>query len=164
MSNDPTPFTTGVQVRRERTTCRCSPRLRTHSSEPEEDGGCQRDGGEECGWASVVAGRNPPPVLQPPEHDLDPVASSVTALVVAYRCISGLSAWNAGLDPLCFKSVQEPVCHSACKFGSDSQLMQFGGRNGDFLRGSLPCRAAFRSHPSFRLGWSLIIRSIWTAS
>ena len=61
----------------------CASRVRTFSTETEQDGGCECDGGEEDGWASVVAGRDAPPVLEAVDHDLNAVAASVTALVVA---------------------------------------------------------------------------------
>ncbi len=84
-------------------------RLRTHSSEPEQDSGCECDGREEDRWAPVVAGRDAAPVLQTPEHDLDAVASPVATLVVTHGCIARLSPRNAGLDALRPQGIPEPV-------------------------------------------------------
>lgn len=45
-----------------------------------EDGGCQSDGEKEGGRTSIIAYGDPAPVLQTPEHDLDPGTASVSAL------------------------------------------------------------------------------------
>ncbi|MBB3937305.1 Predicted flavin-nucleotide-binding protein, pyridoxine 5'-phosphate oxidase superfamily [Aureimonas phyllosphaerae] len=84
-------------------------RVRTHSSEPEENGGSQCDGGEEDGWTAVVAGRDTAPVLEAAEHDLNAVAASVAALVVFDGRVARPSPRDAGLDALCLQGVPEPV-------------------------------------------------------
>src|SRR3546814_11553117 len=72
-------------------------------------GGSEGDGGEEGGWASVVAGSDAAPVLQAAEHDLDAAAAPVPALVVSDRFVAGFPTWDAGLDALGFQRIPEPV-------------------------------------------------------
>ena len=50
--------------------------------EPEQDSGCERDGGQEHLGASVVTRGYASPVFQASEHDFDPVAPFVATLVV----------------------------------------------------------------------------------
>ena len=69
----------------------------------------QCDCGEEDFWASIVPGRNPAPVLQTSEHDLDLVAAFVATLVVLDGLAARLPARNAGLYPLVFQCFSEPV-------------------------------------------------------
>jgi hypothetical protein len=45
--------------------------------EPEDDGGGDADCGQEGVGALIVAGMDASPVLEPAEHDLDPVALSI---------------------------------------------------------------------------------------
>jgi hypothetical protein len=54
-------------------------------------------------------GRNAPPVLQSPEHDLDPVAAFVAAFVVLDGLSARLPVGDAGLYPLVFQRISEPV-------------------------------------------------------
>ena len=63
-------------------------RVRTHWSEPEDDGGSEGDGGEEGGRTAIVAGGDTAPVLEPTEHDLDAAAAPVAALVVPDRLVA----------------------------------------------------------------------------
>jgi hypothetical protein len=52
--------------------------------EPEDDGGWEGYGGHEGVCASVIAGVETPPVLEPAEHVLDFVALVVERLVVGF--------------------------------------------------------------------------------
>jgi hypothetical protein len=52
-------------------------KVRTHSSEPEDDGGGDGDGGHEGMGASVVTGVAEPPILEPVEHILDLVPLAI---------------------------------------------------------------------------------------
>ena len=62
--------------------CRSRIRLRTHCSQPECDGCGDADGREEGMGASVVAGSDAPPVLEPSGHVLDLVALPIERLFV----------------------------------------------------------------------------------
>src|SRR5690606_16508734 len=64
---------------------------------------------EEGLWTAVVSGGDAPPILQPPEHDLDVVAAFVAPLVVFHRLLARLSAWDADLYPLVFQRFSEPI-------------------------------------------------------
>jgi hypothetical protein len=67
------------------------------------------NGGEEDGWAAVVAGGDAAPVLEAAEHDLDAVTAFVPALVVFDGQRAGFAARNAGLDALLLQRIPEPV-------------------------------------------------------
>lgn len=54
-------------------------------------------------------GGNSAPVFQSPEHDLDPVAAFVAALVVLDGLAARLSNRDAGLYPLVFQRMSEPI-------------------------------------------------------
>lgn len=56
--------------------------LGTRWSQPEEYGGCESEGGEEDGWAALVAGREAAPIFQAPQRRLHAVRSFVAAVVV----------------------------------------------------------------------------------
>lgn len=84
-------------------------RVRTHWSEPEDDGCGESDGGEEDVGASVVAGCDAPPVFQAPEHDFDAVAAFVATLVVFDGFVPGFTAWNARFYALFPQGIAEPV-------------------------------------------------------
>ena len=84
-------------------------RLRTHCSEPEDDGCGDTDGGHESVCASVVACVNASPVLEPAEHVLDLVALSVEGLVVVDLELSVGLGRNAGRDPALGEGLAEPV-------------------------------------------------------
>lgn len=105
--------------------CRAA-RVRTHWSEPEDDGGRERDGREADGWAAVVASGDAAPIRQTAEHDLDAAARPVAALVVSDRLIARSAARDAGLDALGFQGVPEPigvittVAKQPCAFGRSS--------------------------------------------
>ncbi len=58
---------------------------------------------------SVVAGCNTPPILQPIEHELYPIAPFVAALVVLYRFLPLLPARDAGAHPFVFERLPEPI-------------------------------------------------------
>ena len=62
------------------------------------------DGRKENLWASDIAGGNSAPVLQSPEHDLDPVATFVTPLVVFDGLSARSMAGNAGHFPVTFNA------------------------------------------------------------
>ena len=59
--------------------------------------------------ASVVSCCHAPPILETAEHDLDPVAPFVAALVLFYRRLALLSNGYAGAYPLVFRRFSEPV-------------------------------------------------------
>jgi hypothetical protein len=59
--------------------------------------------------APVVSRCDASPVLQPAEHDLDPVASFIAALVVLDGLVARLPSADAGLYPLVFQRISEPV-------------------------------------------------------
>ena len=58
--------------------------------------------------ATVVSGCDTPPILEPAEHDLDPVASLVASLVVFNRHLALLSSWDTGAYPFVFQRCSEP--------------------------------------------------------
>jgi hypothetical protein len=49
------------------------------------------------------------PVIQTPEHDLDPVSAFRAALVVFHGLDTGLPASDARLYPLVFQRISEPI-------------------------------------------------------
>jgi hypothetical protein len=53
--------------------------------EPEQDGCCECDGGQEYLWAPVVARRHAAPVFQATEHNLDPVWSCPVLVPVFFE-------------------------------------------------------------------------------
>ena len=59
--------------------------------------------------APIVAGCDAAPVLQPAEHDLDPIAATIAAPVVVDGLGARLPARNAGAYPLVFHSIPKPV-------------------------------------------------------
>ncbi len=59
--------------------------------------------------ASVVSGRDAPPILDPAEHVLDTVPLPIEDFVVVGRVASLLAWWNAGRNAFVFQSVAEPV-------------------------------------------------------
>jgi hypothetical protein len=77
--------------------------------EPEQDGCCECDGGQEYLWAPVVARRHAAPVFQATEHNLDPVAAFVSTLVVFDGLGSGLPARDARLYLLVLRGFTKPV-------------------------------------------------------
>ena len=60
-------------------------------------------------WRTCRSGCDPAPVLQAPEHDLDPVASLVAVLMVTDGLATRLSARDAGAYPFVFQRFAEPV-------------------------------------------------------
>ena len=80
---------------------RSGPGLR---SSPEHDGRGEGYGGEEDLRASVVAGGHTTPVLRPPEHDLDPVAACVAALVGLDGLAAHFRPGMQGFIPLSFNA------------------------------------------------------------
>lgn len=79
---------------------RAPSRVRTRCSQPEDDSGSECDGGEEGGWASVVAGRDAAPVFEAAEHNLDAAASPIAPFVVSDRLVARSPARDAGLNAL----------------------------------------------------------------
>ena len=69
----------------------------------------ESDGGEEGGWAPVVACSDPAPVLDAAEHNLDAVSAFLAALVIFDGFVAGFSARDAGRDTLLLQSIAEPV-------------------------------------------------------
>ena len=57
----------------------------------------------------MIACCDAPPTLQASEHDLNPVAPFVAALVALHGLLAGLPAGDANLYPFVFQSVSEPV-------------------------------------------------------
>ena len=60
-------------------------------------------------WAPVVAGSNAPPVLEPVEHDLDPIATLVSPFVVAHGGLALLATGDAGAYSFVFQCFSEPI-------------------------------------------------------
>ena len=56
-----------------------------------------------------MAGCDAPPVLEPAEHDLDPVVAFIPALIVFDRGLALLSVGDAGAYPFVFLRFSEPV-------------------------------------------------------
>src|SRR5690606_29952476 len=52
-------------------------------TEPEDDGCCEGDGGEECVSAAIIAGVDASPVLETPEHILNFVTLPIEVFVEA---------------------------------------------------------------------------------
>ncbi len=75
------------------------------------DDGCgEGDGREEdLGAAAVVSGRDAPPILEPAEHALDPVAPLVAALVIFDWRLALISAGDAGAYPFVLQRFPKPV-------------------------------------------------------
>lgn len=78
------------------------------NSWPEEYGSGAGYGGQEDGWAAILAGCDPPSVLQPPEHDLDVIAVFVATLVIA----DGFGSLRPGIHgkPQACRSTQSTPC------------------------------------------------------
>lgn len=74
-----------------------------------DDDSREGDRCEEHLWASVVAGRDTPPIFEPVEHDLDAVSPFVTARVVFDRRLALLPTGDASAYPLVLQSFSEPV-------------------------------------------------------
>ena len=70
-------------------------RLKTHWSQPENDGSSEGDGGKDR-RAEIVVSYDAPPVSQAIEYDLNAVAASIAALFVFDRFEAGFSNWDAG--------------------------------------------------------------------
>lgn len=64
-------------------------------------------------WLPIIAGCNPAPVLQPTEHNPDPVMPFVASLVLLSGFAARLPALDAGLYPLVFQRIFEPVSVTA---------------------------------------------------
>jgi hypothetical protein len=136
------------------------------ASKPEHDGCGEGDGGEEDLWASVVACSDPPPVLEPSEHDLDPVASFVAALVMLDGVAARLPAGNAGPYPLVFQRFPEPISVITAVGEQPLRLWQVaqqGRRTG--IVADLPCgheeadRAAIGIGDGMQLGVHAALRA-----
>ncbi len=56
--------------------------------EPENDGGGDADGGHKGVGATIVAGVDAPPILEPAKHDLDLVALAIERGIVRDRHLS----------------------------------------------------------------------------
>ena len=74
-----------------------------------DDGCCESDGRKEDLWTSVIAGRHTPPILEPAEHDLDPVAAFVAALIIFDWRLAFLSAPDTGAYPLVSQRFSKPI-------------------------------------------------------
>ncbi len=59
--------------------------------------------------ASVVSGRDAPPILDPAKHVLDTISLPVKDFVVVGRVAALFAWWNAGRNAFVFQSVAEPV-------------------------------------------------------
>ena len=64
--------------------------------EIEDECGCDADRGEEGVGASIIAGRDAPPILEPRKHDLDFVALLIERLVIGQRDFPAFGRGNAG--------------------------------------------------------------------
>ena len=124
--------------------------------EPEQDGCRERNGGQEDLRASVVAGRDAPPILQAPKHDLDPVAALVPTLVIFDRCATGLPARDARRDPFVYQGIAEPV-----RVISPIGKHPFGFRQAAYQGGStcvitdLACGHEYPDRPPLGIGNSM---------
>jgi hypothetical protein len=78
-------------------------------SQPEHDGRCDADGGEEQLTASVVAGGDATPVLEAREQVLDPVTLLVEFPVVAGGGLAPAPGRDAGGNSRVLKGLAEPV-------------------------------------------------------
>jgi hypothetical protein len=83
------------------------PRVRTHSQYMTSAARAMAD--RTNFRAPVVAGCHAPPILQPAEHDFDPVPAFVPALVILYRFLPLLPARDAGAYPFVFQRFPEPI-------------------------------------------------------
>lgn len=63
-------------------------RVKTHCSEPEDNAGCDADCRHEGVGASIVAGVDAPPVLEPAEHTLDLVPLTIEHRIMFDRRFS----------------------------------------------------------------------------
>lgn len=77
--------------------------------EPEDDGCGDADGGHEAVSASVVAGVDAAPVLEPSEHDLDLVAPPVECGVVGDRHLAVHLRRDVGGDTALGQGRAKPV-------------------------------------------------------
>lgn len=78
-------------------------------SQPEQYSRRERDGAKVWLWASVVAGRDAPPVLKVSEHDLDAVTLFVAAHVVSHGLLAKLLTRNTELYLFVFQHLSRPV-------------------------------------------------------
>jgi hypothetical protein len=60
-------------------------------------------------WTAVVTGCHASPVLEAPEHYLDPVAAFIAALVMLDGFAARLPTRDAGLYSLVFQGISEPI-------------------------------------------------------
>ncbi len=95
------------------------------ASKPEHGGCREGDGGQEDLRAPVVSRYHPPPVHEPPEHDLDAVATFVAALFMPDGFVARLPAGDAGVYPLVFQSFPEPISILAAISRQPLRLWQF---------------------------------------
>ena len=71
-----------------------------------------------------MARGHPPPVFEPAEQDLDPVAAFVAALVMLHRRLALLAARDAGAYPLVFRRFAEPIGVVSARQSTSGRLSQ----------------------------------------
>ncbi len=108
---------------------------------------------------TYIAGCNPSLVLQPPKHDLDPVAPFVAALVVFHGGLARFSARDAGLYPFVFQRISEPISVIAAICEQPICLRQFAhqGRCARVVA-DLPSRHEEIDRAANRVGDSMQLR------
>lgn len=79
-----------------------------HSSGPEDDSGCDEDGGHEYVRASIVASVDAPAVFEPAEHVLDLVPLTIKFAVIFDRAFAVRPRWDAGHDLAFGESTAKP--------------------------------------------------------
>ena len=77
--------------------------------EIEGECGCDADRREEGVGASIIAGRDAPPILEPRKHDLDFVALLIERLVIGQRDFPAFDRGNAGFAASFGESFAEPI-------------------------------------------------------
>lgn len=73
-----------------------------------DDSRSDGDGEKESLGETIIVCRRAPPALEPAEHDLDAVASFLSALVVFRRRLALLSGRDAVARPFAFQRILEP--------------------------------------------------------
>ena len=78
-------------------------------SQPEYDSGGESDCREKYLWAPVIAGRHTSPILEPAEHNLDPIAPFVAAFVIFDGDLALLSTRDTCAYPFVVQGFSEPI-------------------------------------------------------
>ena len=78
-------------------------------SQPAYDSGDESDGREEYLWAPVIAGFHTSPILEPAEHNLDPITPFVAAFVIFDGGLAFLPTRDSGSYPFVVQGFFEPI-------------------------------------------------------